>query len=267
MSIPNGVKIARNGVEIGEYLPEAIPVLLSSGTLLPSDNYWKPGMPGWLLLSQFPMPQGIPPAMPPPVARPASSAPHKKGVVGRVAWLVGGFFMPYLFAWRIIFDRAYGFSVGTKVFYSIWTAFILCMVVFPSRVGGGSHRSPVILTASERVEADNDFLKGIDCTIGQKVKKDPVQAVFWYKKAAYAGHPFAQFVLANQYSTGNGVGKDLSEAYALHSIAMAGYDLTAAGFARKNRKELIGEMTSDEVAQGERRIDELIAIIAAGTGR
>jgi hypothetical protein len=92
MSIPNGIKVARNGVEMGEYLPEAIPVLLSSGTLLPTDNYWKPGMSGWLLLSQFPMPQGAPPAMPyyaPPLA-------PKKGAFGRIAWMVGGFFMPYL---------------------------------------------------------------------------------------------------------------------------------------------------------------------------
>jgi TPR repeat protein len=110
-------------------------------------------------------------------------------------------------------------------------------------------------------------MKGIDCTIGQKVKKDPVQAVFWYKKAAYVGHPFAQFVLANQYSTGNGVGKDLSEAYALHSIAMKGYDAKAAEFARNNRKDLLNEMTREEVKKGERRIDELESMIADGAGR
>lgn len=263
MSIPNGIKVARNGVEMGEYLSEAIPVLLSSGTLLLSDHYWKPGMSGWLLLSQFPLPQGVPPAMP----YYAPQAAPKKGMFGRVAWLVGGFFMPYLFAWRIIFDKAYGFSVGTKVGYSLWTAFILCAVVLPSCDGAVRHRAPFVLTGAERLEADNDFMKGIDCTIGQKVKKDPVQAVFWYKKAAYVGHPFAQFVLANQYSTGNGVGKDLSEAYALHSIAMKGYDVKAAQFARNNRKDLLNEMTPEEVNKGERRIDELESMIAGGAGR
>jgi hypothetical protein len=263
MSIPNGIKVARNGVEMGEYMPEAIPVLLSSGTLHLSDHYWKPGMSGWLLLSQFPMPHGAPPAMP----YNAPQAAPKKGAFGRIAWMVGGFFIPYLFAWRIIFDRAYGFSVGTKVAYSLWTALMLCTIVLPSCSGTVGHRAPFILTGAERLEADNDFMKGIDCTIGQKVKKDPIQAVFWYKKAAYVGHPFAQFVLANQYSTGNGVGKDLSEAYALHSIAMKGYDAKAAEFARNNRRDLLKEMTREEVKKGESRIEELESMIADGAGR
>jgi TPR repeat protein len=138
MSITNGVKVARNGVEIGEYLPEAVPVLLSSGTLLLSDHYWKPGMSGWLLLSQFPMPQGVPPPMPGPATHSAPSSAPKKGVVGRIAWLFAGFFMPYFFAWRIIFDRAYGFSSVTKVFYACWTALIFVMMMSP--IGGSSER-------------------------------------------------------------------------------------------------------------------------------
>ena len=139
MSINNGVKIARNGVEMGEYMPEAIPVLLSSGTLLLSDHYWKPGMSGWLLLSQFPMPQGGPPPMPISVPHSVTPVVPKKGLFGRIAWLVSGFFIPYLFAWRIIFDRAYGFSVGTKVFYALWMALLfISTVIIPA--GGSSER-------------------------------------------------------------------------------------------------------------------------------
>jgi hypothetical protein len=63
------------------------------------------------------------------------------------------------------------------------------------------------------------------------------------------------------------VGKDLSEAYALHSIAMKGYDVKAAQFARNNRKDLLNEMTPEEVNKGERRIDELESMIAGGAGR
>ena len=136
MSIPNGVKVARNGVEMGVYMPEAIPVLLSSGTLHLSDHYWMPGMSGWLLLSQFTVPQGSPPPMPRPAPQPVTPVVPKKGVFGRIAWLVGGFLMPYLFAWRIIFDRAYGFSVGTKVFYALWTAFLFIMTVLVPPDGG-----------------------------------------------------------------------------------------------------------------------------------
>jgi TPR repeat protein len=139
MSTTNGIKVARNGVEMGEYMPEAIPVLLSSGTLLLSDHYWKPGMSGWLLLSQFQMQQVVPPPRPRPVTHVVTPVVPKKGLFGRIAWLVGGFFIPYLFAWRIIFDRAYGFSVGTKVFYSLWMALLfITTVIAPS--GGSSER-------------------------------------------------------------------------------------------------------------------------------
>ncbi len=139
MSATNGIKVARNGVEMGEYMPEAIPVLLSSGTLLLSDHYWKPGMTGWLLLSQFPVQQVVPPPMPSPATHPVTPVVPKKGLFGRIAWLVGGFFIPYLFAWRIIFDRAYGFSVGTKVFYSLWMALLFITTVI-APAGGSSER-------------------------------------------------------------------------------------------------------------------------------
>lgn len=123
-------KIARNGVEIGEYKPELIPALMEAGVLRRTDHYWTQGMSGWLLLSQF-----IPTAG--NVAQPSPKP------TGAVWWLIGGFFMPYFFAWRIIFDKAYGFKTATKVLYSLWLAWFFVILVMspPSTPNSSSPRS------------------------------------------------------------------------------------------------------------------------------
>lgn len=300
MSTTNGIKVARNGVEMGEYLPEAIPVLLSSGTLLLSDHYWKPGMSGWLLLSQFPMPQVVPPPVPSPATQPVTPVVPKKGLFGRIAWLVSGFFIPYLFAWRIIFDRAYGFSVGTKVFYALWTSFLFYSTFFlfgseneferrMSLAEQGDVEAQLKVahsyqegkgTAQDFAAAQKWFLKsaeqgnvsaafwvGFGYIGGSGVERDPVVAVTWLKKAAYGGHAFAQQVLANQYCTGNGIEKDLAEAYALYNLAIATGTNDGFGtvyFAGKSLAELEKEIAPADVEKGTRRIVELKSIIEAG---
>ncbi len=120
-SLPSSilVKIARNGVEIGEYKAELIPALLEAGVLKKTDHYWAQGMAGWISLGQF-LPAA--PSMPKAATKPA----------GATWWLVGGFFMPYFFAWRIIFDKAYGFSTRTKVMYSLWLACFFLPFIMPS---------------------------------------------------------------------------------------------------------------------------------------
>jgi len=113
------VKIARNGAEIGEYKAELIPALLEAGVLRMTDHYWTKGMPDWLQLSQF-----LPPAI---------NLPQKpKKPPGATGWLIGGFIMPYFFAWRIIFDKAYGFKTQTKVLYALWTACFFFPFFIPS---------------------------------------------------------------------------------------------------------------------------------------
>ncbi len=297
MTIPNGVKVARNGVEIGVYMPEAIPVLLSSGTLHLSDHYWMPGMSGWLLLSQFPVPQGSPPPVPSPAPQPVTPVVPKKGVFGRIAWLVGGFLIPYLFAWRIIFDRAYGFSVGTKVFYALWMSWLFYSTVFlfgsenqfESRLslaeqgdseaqlevamsyqeGKGTEKDFAaaqkwFLRSAEQGNASAAFWVGMGHTLGSGAERDPVLAVTWYKKAAYGGHAFAQQVLANQYTTGNGIEKDLAEAYALYNLAITMGENDGFGtvhFASKNLADLEKEMTPADIEKGKRRIGELKSLI------
>ena len=247
MSNGNVVKIARDGVAMGEFMVESIPSFIASGQLLPSDHYWRPGMSGWAALSQLPMPS----------LAPAATKDHG---FGRVLWLVGGFFVPFVCAWRIIFDKTYGYSVRAKVLYSIWVFIVFCMVANGMNSGGSTHRSSRV----NPEESNQWFMKGLDNTIGKVVPKDPVAAVVWYKKAAYTGHQFALFVLANQYSTGNGIEKDRAEAYALHKLAIEGDDAKVRNFARANLDTLLKEMTPAEITKGERRIRELKTIIEDG---
>ena len=164
--------VSRNGAEIGKYPKEEIVDGLTTGFFLPTDHCWKPGMAEWKLLSvEFAAP--VDPTMPPPppaapqrrpaaAVYPASSTSYqpvtqppvpRKSSEGRIAWLVGGFLMPYIFAWRIIFDRAYGFSTTTKVIYSVWLA---CFVL-PFTMGAmGVTSSSSISPRTESQESKND---------------------------------------------------------------------------------------------------------------
>ena len=48
------IHIARAGVEIGAWALDEVRAKMASGELLRSDNYWKPGMAGWLTLAVLP---------------------------------------------------------------------------------------------------------------------------------------------------------------------------------------------------------------------
>ena len=48
------IHIARAGVEIGAWSLDEVRIKLASGELQPTDNYWKPGMAGWLTLAVLP---------------------------------------------------------------------------------------------------------------------------------------------------------------------------------------------------------------------
>ena len=48
------IHIARAGVEIGAWALDEVRAKMASGELLPSDNYWKPGMAAWLTLAVLP---------------------------------------------------------------------------------------------------------------------------------------------------------------------------------------------------------------------
>jgi hypothetical protein len=159
--------VSRNGAEIGKYPKEEITDGLMTRFFLPTDHCWKPGMTEWkLLIVEFAAPADptLPPPPPaPPVRRPDAAgiptpstsyqpvaqpqAPQKLSEWGK-AWLLGGFLMPYIFAWRIIFDRTYGFTRTTKIIYSVWTACFFLSIINASTRGDFASN-----TSSRRTES------------------------------------------------------------------------------------------------------------------
>ena len=80
------------------------------------------------------------------------------------------------------------------------------------------------------------------------------------KKAAERGDAVAQYKLGAMYALGEGVPKDLVEAYAWWFIAAVGGDADAAN----NRVILAGELTKYQLSQGQERATELFEKIGNG---
>jgi hypothetical protein len=87
------------------------------------------------------------------------------------------------------------------------------------------------------------------------LKKDSVQAAKWYLKSAQQGHRMAQTRLASLYLKGEGVKKDLVEAYAYFNLA--------GRYAEQKRNDLESVLTPSQVEAGQKRSNELQALIEA----
>jgi hypothetical protein len=80
-------------------------------------------------------------------------------------------------------------------------------------------------------------------------KKDPVEAMTWFRKAAEQNHPAAQYNLAVGYEQGDGVAKYEVEAYKWYRLAARqGYSK-----ARRNAAMLEMMMSREEIEEGKRR--------------
>jgi hypothetical protein len=79
------IHIARAGVEIGAWALDEVRAKMASGELLPSDNYWKPGMAEWLTLAVLPDPVRVL-----PFPRPAEKGANLlDGILGRESYQAG----------------------------------------------------------------------------------------------------------------------------------------------------------------------------------
>ena len=82
--------------------------------------------------------------------------------------------------------------------------------------------------------------------------KDVLEAVKWYRKAADQGLAEAQINLGVCYANGNGVGKDMVEAYAFFNLA------SITGYKNIENMDLAAKkMTSDQIAAAQKRTKEL----------
>nr|WP_271873207.1 tetratricopeptide repeat protein [Rubripirellula sp.] len=116
-----------------------------------------------------------------------------------------------------------------------------------------------------RLAADQGFAAaqynlGVMYAIGQGVPQDDAEAAKWYRLAADQGHAAAQFNLGVMYANGQGVPQDYAESYAWFSVAAAGGDADAAN----NREIAAGELTPEQLSQGQKRATELFEKISGG---
>ena len=84
---------------------------------------------------------------------------------------------------------------------------------------------------------------------GQGVPQNYEEAFKWYSKAAEQGDAWAQNNLGVMYHNGQGVQRDYVEAYKWYSLAAALGHKDAA----KNRDNLLGSLTPEQVSEGQRR--------------
>lgn len=82
--------------------------------------------------------------------------------------------------------------------------------------------------------------------------EDQAQAVSWYRKAADQGDARAQDRLANHYRHGEGVAKNVIEAYAYLSLSGATYELARGRLAVPEK-----QMSEAQIAAGKKRTKEL----------
>ena len=124
-------EVLRGQSKVGSYEFEELKALYQSGVLLPTDFFWIPGMPDWKPLSSLLAPKPSPaasssvvPSLPSSAQAPAAA---KSRSFAYSAWMLAAFFAPYLFSWRIIFDKTLGYSKGWKIFYALWIPIGLVM--------------------------------------------------------------------------------------------------------------------------------------------
>ena len=138
-------KISRNGVILGEYDEATVRRYIDAGSINLHDFGWTEGMTEWKPLHELGFRVSLPPT-PAPAATPRSQpyeqpAPASGRPFAYSAWMLAAFFAPYLFSWRIIFDKTLGYSKGWKIFYAIWIPVVL-MMVGGAGSGGGKYYSP-----------------------------------------------------------------------------------------------------------------------------
>jgi TPR repeat protein len=91
--------------------------------------------------------------------------------------------------------------------------------------------------------------------LGQSVAQDPKEAVRWFKLATDQGIGAAAAALAKLCAKGEGMPKDLVEAY---KWAVVASDLPDTNNGNATMKAIEHSLTPDQRAEGERRAKEFV---------
>jgi len=88
----------------------------------------------------------------------------------------------------------------------------------------------------------------------QGVEKDRKEAIKWFRAAAEQGFFKAQWSLGVAYDYGTGVVRDNVTAFAWYTLAIANGDVKS----KKHKTDLVKKMASEQIAEGEALIKEMI---------
>jgi len=91
---------------------------------------------------------------------------------------------------------------------------------------------------------------------GQGVTGDYGEAAGWWRKAADTGYAGAQYNLGMAYVRGRGVPEDRVQAYLWLSLAAASGSAEDRDRRAKSRDAVAGELSSDQLTEGKRLVQE-----------
>jgi hypothetical protein len=135
-------KISRAGAVLGEYDEAIVRRYLDAGSIKLHDYGWTEGMTEWKQLHELGFrvniqaaPLGATALAPSAVAADLT----EERPFAYYAWMVAAFFAPYLFGWRIIFDKTLGYAKGVKVIYAVWALLALSVIVTAVSSDGRSY--------------------------------------------------------------------------------------------------------------------------------
>jgi TPR repeat protein len=113
--------------------------------------------------------------------------------------------------------------------------------------------------AADKGNAASRFTLGVMYGEGRGVPQDFAEAARWYRRAAEQGDAQAQYNLGLAYARGEGVTQNVVDAHVWFNLAAARFpasDSRNRTAAVKNRDTVAGEMTSDQLAEAQKRARE-----------
>jgi TPR repeat protein len=113
--------------------------------------------------------------------------------------------------------------------------------------------------AADQGNAAARFTLGVMYGEGRGVPQDYAEAARWYRRAAEQGDAQAQYNLGLAYARGEGVTQNVVDAHMWFNLAAARFpasDTRNRTAAVKNRDTVASEMTSDQLAEAQKRARE-----------
>lgn len=117
--------------------------------------------------------------------------------------------------------------------------------------------------AAEQGHTSAQYSLAVLFAVGKGVAQDDAEAVKWYFRAAERGDSLAQYNIGKRFVDGRGVKQDLVEAFKWLSLAKADGLPDAASAL----EQLLPRMTSEQTAEGKRRVEGFVMLKPTATGK